>query len=115
MGHPVAVRGDYTSGQLRALATRCRNADQVRRLLSIAAVVDGASRAAAAKIGGMDRQTLRDWVHRFNEGGPEGLINHRAPGAAAKLSAAQKAQLAALAGLRSGAVDPRGVRHLGLG
>jgi transposase len=96
MGHPIAVRGDFTSGQLRALATRCRNADQARRLLSIAAVVDGASRAAAARIGGMDRQTLRDWVHRFNEGGPEGLINHRAPGAAAKLSAAQKAQLAAL-------------------
>jgi transposase len=78
------------------LARRCRNADQPRRPLSIAAVVDGASRAAAAKIGGMDRQMLRDWVHRFNEGGPEGLINHRAPGAAAKLSAAQKAQLAAL-------------------
>src|SRR5215470_4395797 len=96
MGHPVAVRGDYKSGQLRALARRCRNADQARRLLSIAAVVDGASRAAAAKIGGMDRQTLRDWVRRFNEGGPEGLINHRAPGAAPKLSPAQKAQLAAL-------------------
>ena len=51
MGHPVAVWGDYMSGQLRALATRCRNADQVRRLLSIAAVADGASCAAAAQIG----------------------------------------------------------------
>jgi hypothetical protein len=57
MGHSVAVRCDYTSGQIRALAKRCRDADQARRLLSIAAVVDGASRAAAAKIGGMDRQT----------------------------------------------------------
>ena len=60
MGHPVAVRGDYMIGQLRALATRCRNADQARRLLSIAAVADGASCVAAAQIGGMDRQTLRD-------------------------------------------------------
>jgi Homeodomain-like domain len=32
-----------------------------RRLLAIAAVLDGASRRDAAKIGGMDRQTLRDW------------------------------------------------------
>ncbi|MBM3483876.1 MAG: helix-turn-helix domain-containing protein, partial [Alphaproteobacteria bacterium] len=48
---------------------------QARRLLSLAAVIDGALRAAAAKQGGMDRQTLRDWAHRFNEAGPEGLIN----------------------------------------
>jgi Winged helix-turn helix len=37
-------------------------------------------RAAAAKIGGMDRQTLRDWVHRFNASGPEGLIDNRTEG-----------------------------------
>jgi hypothetical protein len=50
MGQAVAVQGKYTSTDLRGLAKRCRNADQARRLLSIAAVVDGASRAAAAKI-----------------------------------------------------------------
>ncbi|MGH2621572.1 MAG: winged helix-turn-helix domain-containing protein, partial [Anaerolineales bacterium] len=50
--------------------------------------------AAAARLGGMDRQTLRDWVHRFNAGGPDGLVNHTAPGAVAKLSAKQKAELA---------------------
>jgi hypothetical protein len=33
-------------------------------------------RGAAAKIGGMERQTLRDWVHRFNASGPEGLIDN---------------------------------------
>jgi transposase len=96
MGHPVGVRGDFTSSALRGFARRCRNADQARRLLSIAAVVDGASRAAAAKIGGMDRQTLRDWVHRFNTDGPDGLINRAAPGAVPKLTPAQKTRLAAL-------------------
>jgi transposase len=96
MGHPVAVRGDYTSKDLRALAKRSRDADQARRFLSIAAVVDGATRAEAAKIGGMDRQTLRDWVHRFNEDGPDGLINHTAPGPTPKLTKKQKAKLAAL-------------------
>jgi transposase len=96
MGQAVGVQGKYTSADLRGFAKRCRNADQARRLLSIAAVVDGASRAAAAKIGGMDRQTLRDWVHRFNEKGPNGLINHPAPGASPKLSKAQQAKLAAL-------------------
>lgn len=96
MGRAVAVRGDDTNTELRVLATRCRNAAQARRLLSIAAVVDGASRAAAAKLGGMDRQTLRDWVHRFNADGPDGLINHPAPGAVPKLTKAQKARLGAL-------------------
>lgn len=47
----------------------------------------------AAKVGGMDRQTLRDWAHRFNAEGPAGLINRKAPGATPKLTAAQKAEL----------------------
>ncbi len=96
MGHPVAVRSDYTSVMLRGLAKRCRHVDQARRLLSIAAVVDGASRSEAAKVGGMVRQTLRDWVHRFNADGPDGLINHAAPGATPKLTAKQKARLSEL-------------------
>ena len=95
MGYSVAVQGDYTSAELRGLAKRCRNANQARRLLSIAAVVDGVSRAEAARIGGMDRQTLRDWVHRFNEEGPDGLINHKAPGATPKLTKEQRARLVA--------------------
>lgn len=96
MGRPITVRGDYTSTGLRSLSKRCRDVAQARRLLAIAAAVDGASRMAAAKAGGMDRQTLRDWVHRFNADGPDGLINDTAPGAAPKLSAAQRAKLAAL-------------------
>ncbi len=44
-----------------------------------AVVLDGASREEAAKVGGIDRQTLRDWVIRFNEQGPDGLINIRMP------------------------------------
>jgi putative transposase len=96
MGSALAVRSSYTSKELRALARRSRDADQARRFLSIAAVLDGASRAEAAKIGGMDRQTLRDWVHRFNDEGPDGLINHTAPGPTPKLTKAQKAGLAAL-------------------
>jgi transposase len=50
-------------------------------LLAIATVLDGAARQEAAKIGGMDRQTLRDWVIRFNEQRPDGLINKVSPGA----------------------------------
>ena len=34
---------------------------------------DGMSREAAAQSAGMDRQTLRDWVIRYNEQGLEGL------------------------------------------
>jgi transposase len=84
----------FSAVELRRLARRAEDSDQVRRLLAIAAVLDGASRAEAAKVGGMDRQTLRDWVIRFNEQGPDGLINVPAPGAPAKLNKVHRAFLA---------------------
>ena len=96
MGTAISVRADYSSQDLRRLAARVRDAGQARRLLAIAAVLDGASREEAAKIGGMDRQTLRDWVIRFNDQGPDGLINKSSPGAPGKLTAEHKAFLARL-------------------
>jgi hypothetical protein len=72
----VRLREDYSAEALRALARRSKDVNQSRRLLSLAR--DGMDRGggSVAKIGGMDRQTLRDWVHRFNAGGPEGLIDN---------------------------------------
>ncbi len=93
---PVPLREDFVSADVRGLASRSANADQVRRLLSIAAVYDGMSRTDAARIGGMDRQSLRDWVHRFNAEGPAGLVDRKAPGAPARLTAAQLTELAAV-------------------
>jgi transposase len=51
-------------------------------------------RRAAAKIGGMDRQMLRDWVHRFNASDPDGLIDSWTEGPKPRLSAEQLAQFA---------------------
>jgi hypothetical protein len=86
MPRTVEIKPSPTPSQLRRLAASTKDANQSRRLLSIAAVLDGMSRAEAAKIGGMDRQTLRDWVHRFNawpgrvEGQPtRGYAHHSAP------------------------------------
>src|SRR5438132_11243803 len=94
MGYAIAVRTDYTAGEVRRFAQRAKDAAQARRLLAIAAVLEGASREEAAKIGGMDRQTLRDWVIRFNEQGADGLINIPSPGMPPKLNAIHKAFLA---------------------
>ena len=96
MGRGIAVRTDYTSGDVRRIARRVKNAAQARRLLAIAAVLDGSSREQAAKIGGMDRQTLRDWVIRFNEQGPDGLINIPSPGVPPKLGKKHRAFLVRL-------------------
>jgi transposase len=103
---PAAVElcGDYSAEALRQLAARSPNANQARRLLALAAVRDGMSREAAARIGGMDRQTLRDWVHAFNAQGPDGLVNGKAPGAKPKLSAAQRAEVARIV---EGGPDPQ--------
>lgn len=89
----VPVRLDFDARTLRALAARCSNAKQSRRLLSIAAIYDGMSRADAAKIGGMDRQVLRDWVIRFNDAGPDGLIDVKSAGPKRRLTDAQMAEL----------------------
>lgn len=94
MGRAVMVtRADYSASALRGLAAKCKNAAQVRRLLAIAAVLEGVARGPAAEQAGMDRQTLRDWVHRYNEDGVEGLKSRRAPGPARVLSAPQRAEL----------------------
>lgn len=92
----IPLRTDYDAATVRAVARKSKDTNQVRRLLSLAAVYEGMNRAEAAAVGGMDRQSLRDWVHRFNAEGPDGLVDRKAPGAAPKLSAAEKAELAAL-------------------
>ena len=70
MSAKIPLRTDYDATDARALARKATDPNQVRRLLAIAAVYDGMNRAEAAAVGGMDRQSLRDWVYRFNEAGP---------------------------------------------
>ena len=90
------LRTDFSARELRRLAKQSRDNNQSRRLLSLAAVLDGMSRNDAARIGGMDRLTLRDWVHRFNEGGPDALLDACTNGPTPRLSLEQKSELAAL-------------------
>lgn len=94
MSAKIALRSDFDAAQLRSLAKVCSDPRQTRRLLALAGVYDGMSRADAAKVGGMDRQTLRDWVHRFNEAGPDGLTNRRGEARQRRLNEAQMKQLA---------------------
>jgi|SRR5712691_4367238 len=94
LGAAIGLREDFTAAQLRALAKQSGDAAQTRRLLALAAVYDGGSRSAAAKIGGVGLQTVRDWVLAFNAAGPPGLINGKAPGKARLLDAAKRQALA---------------------
>jgi transposase len=94
MGSAVTMRTDYSAAELRRLAKETKDVNQSRRLLSLAAVLDGMSRSDAARVGGMDRQTLRDWVHRFNDAGPEGLKDAWYGGPEPRLSPERKAELA---------------------
>jgi transposase len=65
----------------------------VRRLLALAMILEGRPRTEAAELNGMERQTLRDWVHRYNEIGVEGLKSRQAPGRAPALTDRQRAEL----------------------
>src|SRR5229473_699695 len=94
MGGAVRIiRPDLTAKDLRAAAGREKDGSAARRMLALAMVLDGADRRTAAETCGMDRQTLRDWVHRYNA---EGLHDLKTPGPKPKLTAEQQAELTEL-------------------
>ena len=94
--HAVALRSDYDGGRLCRLAKASDDANQTRRLLALALIYDGGLRSAAASVGGVGLQVVRDWVLRFNAEGPDGLIDRKAPGKTPKLTARQRRALAAM-------------------
>jgi len=97
MGAALRItRTEHSAPELRALAAKCHCGAQVRRLLALALVLEGCPRTQAAEQNGMDRQTLRDWVHRYNNHGVDGLQSRHGPGPAPALNEQQMAELKAL-------------------
>ena len=94
MALAVVLREDFDGAGLRRLARLSGDANQVRRLLALAVIYDGGARRAAAEVGGVGLQTVRDWVLRFNANGPEGLLDDKAPGPRPVLGAEHKQALA---------------------
>src|SRR5215211_2520589 len=89
------MRRELSAAALRQASARSRDANAARRMLAIALVLDGHSREDAAASCGMDRQTLRDWVHRYNAEGLAGLANlPRRNGPRPRLSPGQEAMVA---------------------
>src|SRR6516165_4379771 len=89
----LSIRRDRTAAVLRKLAKMESDARIARRILAIANALDGMSRDEAAQSAGMDRQTLRDWVIRYNEHGLDGLADRERDGRPPKLNAEEKAEL----------------------
>jgi transposase len=97
MGKAVEItRLEATAADLRGQASKERDGQIVRRLLAIAMVLEGASREDAADRSGMDRQTLRDWVHRYNAEGIPGLTSRTGGGPAPALTEQQMVELKAI-------------------
>jgi transposase len=96
MAAAIGLRVDYDARSLRGIAKRSKNGPQARRLLALASIYDGGARSVAAKIGGVTLQVVRDWVLSFNDDGPDGLVDRKAPGQPSRLDAAHRAALAAL-------------------
>ena len=95
MGGRIAITREASGDDLRKQARRERDGKVALRLMAIAAVLDGARRHVAARQGGMDRQTLRDWVHRFNADGVEGLRDRPGGHPVRRLTAEQEARVRA--------------------
>lgn len=90
------TRTELSAAELRREATRAKDARASRRMLALALVLEGKSRTEAAESCGMDRQTLRDWVHRYNAEGLAGLSNRPLPGRQPLLRAEQMRDLATI-------------------
>src|SRR4051794_20951207 len=90
------TRREPGAGELRREAARCRDARAARRMLALALVLEGSSREEAARAAGTDRQTLRDWVHRYNAEGVEGLRDRPRPGRPCALDEGRQAALKGL-------------------
>ena len=88
------TRTEHTATRLRRHAACSVNVSVARRMLALALVLDGHKRADAARSAGMDRQTLRDWVHRYNASGLAGLGDRHGGGALSRLSPEQEAEVA---------------------
>ena len=89
-------RTEHSSRDLRKMSRSARTPKAARRMLAIANVLDGMSREMASRLAGMDRQTLCDWVHRYNAEGVEGLYGRKPPGAPSKLNEAQRLEIRAI-------------------
>ncbi len=96
MAAVAITRDEHSAADLRRAAARTKDADAARRMLALALVKEGMSRIQAARACGMDRQTLRDWVYRYNAQGLEGLCDRPHPGRPPRLSAQQMRELEAL-------------------
>lgn len=96
MSAAIGLRPDFDAVALRRLARGSNDSDQVRRLLALSLIYEGARRTEAAAAGGVTLQIVRDWVLRFNADGPSGLIDRKAPGQPRRLSPAHRAALSAM-------------------
>ena len=96
MAAAVGLRADYKAADVRELARSSRDANQVRRLLTLAVIYEGGTRGDAARVGGVGLQTIRDWVLRFNAVGPDGLVDGVPPGGVPLLDDVQRRALAAI-------------------
>jgi transposase len=96
MPEALPIRDDIPAEELRRLARREANGRVASRLLGLAHALEGMERGQAARLAGMDRQTLRDWVIRFNAEGIDGLRDRPKSGRPTWLDEGQMASLRAL-------------------
>jgi transposase len=87
------TRTELSAEELRRKAGRVRDANRSRRRLALAQLLEGASRGEAARNAGMDRKTVRGWVHRYNAEGVDGLLDRPRSGRKPRLIEGQLAEL----------------------
>lgn len=86
MGSAFSLRQDFDGSALRLLSRTTKSVNQARRLFTLAEIYDGGSRGSVARTGGVGLQIVRDWVIRFNDRGPDGILDGKALGSRSRLT-----------------------------
>jgi transposase len=85
MPRQLTVHTDLTPDDLARIAKKELNPRVRQRLLAIRLVIMGNTVPQAAKTVGLKQRQSRNWIHRFNAEGLDGLRDRPRPGQPAKL------------------------------
>ena len=104
------IRRERSAFALRQASLCAKSAVAARRILALALVLEGTDRTAAARLGGMDRQTRRDRLQRYDAEGLAGLVTKKPAERPPKLTQEQSRALVALVDAGPQAGMDQGVR-----
>lgn len=92
MSYPLIKEG-LDSDELRSLAKQQKDGRARLRFLAMALIRDGELCIEVSRVPGVSKESIRRWLKRYRQEGPEGLLPRKPPGRRSKLTEGEIGQL----------------------